>query len=527
MPKKSFIILIAVFAVIIASGCTKPDCADSDYETFQVILDSPVDGSTLPYGEDITFDWHHDETCEPFRYLLRIYDPIEDRELDWPTGDNTSEFTTNFNILAPFLNAVAGREYHWSVLPAGESWGKLQGDEILRLAFTYGKICEPGELVPPQPTEPENGSWVGLVSQSKKSIHLDWSIQVENCVPEEFEYQVASDPGFNHIVLTGKQKFPFKFDSIPVPTCTHLYWRVRSVVGNSSSVWSESSSFYYAYDNTCWFVGSPGDGSLIKGYVFKDKCDHTNPLIPLGEDILPPCVTSQYGVHADGAPEIMNNSEPGTSNIRVDLGSGPCPSTGLDEIYTNNDGLYYFTPQEPGDYCVSVSKIENSKLEDGIWTLPLTDQVVAEQTITIGPGDNEIHQHFGWDKNDFAKLNFSIQKLSTCRQTDNKNSAVIMYLEEGAVIPVVATNAEKTWFLTRFNCFVSTATGEAEEGDLPLYPKQPLPVIDGQAEPGDPPAPGAEQKPCSSYTTGPRGCPSPRCVWIYPIAGPGYCTESD
>ncbi len=71
MPKKSFIILIAVFVVIIASGCTKPDCADSDYETFQVILDSPVDGSTLPYGEDITFDWHHDETCEPFRYLLR------------------------------------------------------------------------------------------------------------------------------------------------------------------------------------------------------------------------------------------------------------------------------------------------------------------------------------------------------------------------------------------------------------------------------------------------------------------------
>jgi len=520
MPKKITFILIAALALIIGSGCTKPACAESDYETFQVMLDSPVDGSTVPYGEDITFDWHHDESCEPFRYILRIYDPIEDREVDLPTGDNTSELTKSFFIIAPFMDPVAGREYHWSVLPAGESWGKVQGDEILRLAFTYGEMCESGELVPPQSIEPENGSWAEIGTAWDKSIDIQWSKLEENCFPEKFEYQVASDPGFNHLVLTGKTKFPYIGAKIPVPTCTHLYWRVRSVVEKSSSAWSEPYSFYYAYDNTCWFVGSPGDGSLIRGSIFKDRCDYTNPMIPLGEEILPPCEISQYGVHADGTPEITNVSEPGLGDILVELGSGPCPSTGLDEFYSHHNGLYYFTPQGPGDYCVSVSKSDNPKLEDGIWTLPLTDQIVAEQTITLSPGDNEIHQHFGWDKNDFAKLNFSVQKLTTCRQTDNKNSPAMMYLEEDSVIPVVATNEEKTWFLTLFDCFVSTATGEAEEGDLPLYPEQPMVEIIEDDKPGS-----SDEKPCSSYTG--RGCPYPRCVWVDPAGVPGYCTESD
>ena len=221
---------------------------------------------------------------------------------------------------------------------------------------------------------------------------------------------------------------------------------------------------------------------------------------------------------------MTDNSEPGLEGILVDLGSGPCPSTGHDEFISLDNGMYYFTPQAPGEYCVSVSKAENPGLEEGLWTLPLTDLVIAEQTITFGPNDKEIHQHFGWDENDFAKLNFNVQKLSTCRQTDNKNSPAVRYLEEGSVIPVVATNEEKTWYLTLFDCFVSTATGEAEEGVLPLYPEQPILVIDDPAGPGqtDP----AEQNPCSSYT-GPRSCPSPRCVWVVPAAGPEYCTENN
>ena len=526
MNKKTIFLIISVLLVIIASGCTKPDCAESDYETFQVKLDSPADGSVVPYGEPITFDWHHEESCEPYMYILRVYDPIDDFTIDRPTITNDTELTDSLysTFSLQKRNPVPGRDYHWSVLPAGKSWGSVRGDEILRLAFTYGEECSPGELVAPQLTEPENESWAEPPGSNTKDLRIKWLGQEENCFLEGYEYQVASDPGFNHIALTGKQEFQYWSDDIPVPTCTRLYWRVRSVVGNSSSAWSEPYSFYYAFDNTCWFAGSPGDGILIKGYIFNDKCDYTNPIIPLGENILPPCETSQYGVHADGTPENTNNSEPGLSDIRVDLGSGPCPSTGLDEFYTTQGGLYYFTPQDPGDYCISVSKAANPKIEDGIWTLPLTDQIVTEQTVTLGPGDNEIHQHFGWDKNNFMQLNFNVEKLSTCRQTDNINSVAVMYLEEGSEIPVVATNEEKTWYLTLFNCFVSIATGEAEEGDLPIYPEQPIPVVDGQTGPGQ--GDSIMENPCSSYT-GPRSCPSPRCVWIYnTIQGSSYCTDS-
>ena len=122
------------------------------------------------------------------------------------------------------------------------------------------------------------------------------------------------------------------------------------------------------------------------------------------------------------------------------------------------------------------------------------------------------------------QLNFNVEKLSTCRQTDNINSVAVMYLEEGSEIPVVATNEEKTWYLTLFNCFVSIATGEAEEGDLPIYPEQPIPVVDGQTGPGQ--GDSIMENPCSSYI-GPRSCPSPRCVWIYnTIQGSSYCTDS-
>ena len=260
---------------------------------------------------------------------------------------------------------VPGRDYHWSVVAAGESWGSVQGDELLRLAFTYGDKCGPGDLVPPVPSKPENESWAMPPNEWSKYIDIGWVNAEENCFPEEFEFQVATDPGFTHIVLTGKTEFPSSGAKIPVPNCTHLYWRVRSVVGTSTSAWSEPNSFYYASDNNCWLVDSPGDTALIKGFIFMDRCDHTNPVIPLGEDILPPCEVSQYGVHADGSPVITDNSEPGLEGILVELGLGPCPSTGQDEFISLANGMYYFTPQAPGEYCVSVSKAENPGLEKG------------------------------------------------------------------------------------------------------------------------------------------------------------------
>jgi len=380
MPKKSVVFLIVLVTVIVAGGCTKRQCVEADYPTFQPILDYPADSSTVVFNDPITFDWHHQEPCEPERYQLFVKDTVVDSNAWTLSPVGASELTEHLiGIFAPFkMHGIPGREYEWWV--EATEWGEYHGPESQKFTFTYGEICSPSELVPPELVEPTDGSWPTATPSSK--VNISWS-NIGNCHPEEYHYQVALDPDFNTIVHTGSVENRWSWASIPVSDCNHYYWRVQSVVGNSASAFSEPFSFSYDIDGDCWFQQSEGESF------------------------------------------------------------------------------------------------------------------------------------------------FKVNQLSTCRQTDNKNSAAVMYLEEGAVVPIVATNSEKTWFLTKFDCFVSIATGEAEEGDLPLYPKQPLPVVDGQPDPGDPPAPGAEQKPCSSYVSGPRGCPSPRCVWVYPIAGPAYCRESD
>jgi len=542
VSKRFFFILIAALALIIGSGCTKRQCVEADYPTFKPILDYPADGAIISFEDEIwSFDWHHEEPCEPYRYLIRVYDSDHHIVGSTQVDGQTSELTVDLDyyFLHPTAFIYPGAEYFWNVeprieqeVPALASELKDDGQISQTFSFMTDGLCEPGELVPPELIEPEDGSWA-TAKYDPPQVYLEWA-KLDNCYPEEYLIQVAIDPDFDHIVYSAAVGSMFLSKFVDVESCTHLYWRVQSVVGNSASAWSEPFSFYYEGESPCWFAQSSGDapaiGATIKGYVFEDKCPGSLPFET--ESVTPPsgCVSSQIGIHADGIWDFSANTEPGIPDISMFWGEGPCPASGLDMSITDENGMYYFQVQAPGEYCVFTNKSENPELEGGIFTQPwpATKYYVAQKSITVTPGDI-IEQNFGWDRDEIAKLNFKVQKLTTCRQTDNKNSQAVMYLEESSVIPVVATNEEKTWFLTAFDCFVSVATGEAEEGVLPLYPEQPIPVIDGQGDPGQT-DPGqtdtADQKPCSSYT-GPRSCVYPRCVWVNPIAGPGYCTESD
>ena len=534
MNKKTIFLIISVLIIFIAGGCTKRQCVEADFPTFQPILDSPADGGTVSVDGPWTFDWHHDEPCEPFSYLVRIYDSDNHAIFGERVWGPTSELTVDLDyFIPPKENVYPGTEYFWNVLPEIEQElpakvSELKDDGQISQTFSFmtDGLCEPGELVPPDLLEPENGSWAESINQSSK-VMISWSA-IGGCTPKEYHYQVAIDPDFNYIVYTGNVGIPWTFAAIPFDpgqVCTHLFWRVQSRVGNSTSTWSETYDFYYEVGDGCSLVPSPGDGAMITGHVFEDKCPGSLPFE--SESVTPPtgCVSSQIGIHGDGIWDFAANAEPVIPDIAVDLGLGPCPASASFRSRTDENGFYYFFVEAPGEYCILINTSENPELQDGIFTYPwpATTYYVAWQSVTVTPSDI-VEQNFGWDKDEIKLLNFNVKKLSTCRQTDNKNSAAVMYLEEGAVIPVVATNTEKTWFLTRFDCFVSIATGEAEEGDLPLYPEQPIPVVGGQTDPGQ--TDGIEQKPCSSYT-GPRSCVYPRCVWVYPIAGPGYCTESD
>ena len=77
------------------------------------------------------------------------------------------------------------------------------------------------------------------------------------------------------------------------------------------------------------------------------------PVVP--DDILIPatmpkgCIEDEWGkVHADG---IRQADEPGIKGVVVELGSGPCPSSGLYTAITNGKGFYTFKAQTPGEYC--------------------------------------------------------------------------------------------------------------------------------------------------------------------------------
>lgn len=135
--------------------------------------------------------------------------------------------------------------------------------------------------------------------------------------------------------------------------------------------------------------------SSISGTVWHDLC--ATPDDP--DDDPPPsgCVSDGHGSYR--ANGIYDSGEPGINGIAVILGSGACPSTGLETIITSSGGRFNFEHLTAGTYCVSVnaSVSPNSGiLIPGSWTNPLTSSSTASFTVTLGDVDNRT-VNFGWD----------------------------------------------------------------------------------------------------------------------------------
>jgi len=134
----------------------------------------------------------------------------------------------------------------------------------------------------------------------------------------------------------------------------------------------------------------------ISGRVWHDLCDSgavgqpAPPALPRG------CVAAvQGGYRANG---ILENGEPGISRVRVSLGVGACPSTGLAAVTTNQTGAYTFAGLTAGTYCVSIAAAEapnQSILLPGDWTWPGVG--IGGATVTLAAGENRSGINFGWD----------------------------------------------------------------------------------------------------------------------------------
>jgi len=511
MPKKILTALIFFLLMLISAGCA-PECTAEEIASFTPILISPANGSEVSYDSPITFDWTHNESCKPKDYQILI-DPLNYYYVE---GDETS--------FSYGLGFSPGTQYQWFIRGSAKddnNQSKLGPKSAVWTFTTDGMCTSASELVAPVLTEPAFGEWLGEgKGPGPGFVRIKWSYPGD-CFPDGFQYQVAADPEFENIIMSGQSDWDQYYDEyIYVPRCARVYWRVKARIGNQYGDYSEASRFTYASISSCFQNQESVDAALIKGRVFADICLLTKPWIPEDDVVLPPCTSSSFGIHGDGNQSRGAEGDPGIEDVIVELGAGPCPSTGLDTFHTLKNGLYYFMVQAPGEYCVSASKITNPSLENGIWTEPLTDEDVTQQTLTFGPTDTEMHQNFGWDDNNYIQVEFIPEFITKCRSGYGMDYPEELYLEKGIPVPLIARNNENTWFLTRLGCWVYSEQGfDLPIGPKPLPPPAPIPV--------DIPDDGGEEEglPDCDEFTGPNDCPSDHCKWEPDDLGLGTCTD--
>jgi hypothetical protein len=533
--KKTFFIIIALLILTIMTGCA-PECTAEEILTFNPILESPNDGSVVSYANPGNFQWTHQESCVPYKYSIMFVNEDGTSEVDnFQEGDKTY-----LEKDTPFL---PGKAYEWYVQGVhqekdGNSVNYTYSPPSETRTFTTDGICSGPDLKQPLLIYPGNEAILdGGDSLDLAALLLKWIYPGDfpgDCHPESFHYQVAADPDFKKIITSGvvdamcmiTEPNSECWTLLSVPRCAEVYWRVEARTGNLSGAYSEPFFFTYASQDNCVPNQQPGNLALIKGFLFADYCWSTVPWVPDGVGIFPPCTFGEpYGVHADGnrnrteyVHEVLGKTIPaeeGIPDILVDLGSGPCPSTGLNQMYTQNNGGYYFLVQSLGTYCLSISKTTNIDLDHGIWTLPLTNNPVAQVTVTLEEGDDLILQDFGWDQYDYLKIPFDVEVISFCRAGDSKAYPEVAIFEAGTEIPVIARNQDATWFATVVDgrrCFISIASGSprVDPSDLLIYPVQPPPEE-------------IEENPCAEYTNR-DSCLANDCQWT-DLPGAGICTQ--
>lgn len=142
--------------------------------------------------------------------------------------------------------------------------------------------------------------------------------------------------------------------------------------------------------------------SGIVGTVWHDECAVPYSWSP-GDPLPTGCIDLGGGVLA--ADGIFDAHELGIQGVTLDLGFGPCPSTGAYTAITDIDGVYEIPGLFDGTYCVTVDALAHGNdlvLIPGDWTFP--DRGVNPQevefNIVVPPEGVDVGlpiQNFGWD----------------------------------------------------------------------------------------------------------------------------------
>ncbi len=432
------------------AGC---NCTNDAVSAFEVFLDDPTDFEVI---SSLDFVWHGSDTCEPDIFRLIIQENIPyggDGEYAEIDGDETSHTFPGGTLLP-------GREYGWYMQAKNEydpndEGGTRSGPESATEYFYTGPACGSGPLVAPEIVVPlANGSWKTKIDNWITHNHLQdfqWSYS-GGCLPDYYDYEFATDSGFTSIVLSGTTTEQYSMHTYQTfPNCSTIFWRVRANHGGSVGPWSDIREFHWVREGTnCWQTNYiSDDAARIFVRLYSDQCSQTGYNASTNVLSDPGCIGDGNSnmIVADG---VKGPGDYTLGDYVVDLGSGPCPSTGLDQKPLKK---LPFTVLAPGTYCVSISRNQylddyGINLMDGVWSYPRTNAVVAEQTVEIEPGNSDFMVEFGWDEYDLVFVMPEFEFTYECRICPDPIGPVTGFLFAGQPVPIFGRDYRSDWKLS-------------------------------------------------------------------------------
>lgn len=495
MPTKKFRwFLFSIIILLFLAGC---DCDEDEINAFVVTADTPSGGIVVTSNP--TFTWHESESCTPDRFKLwvhNIYDGGEIGKSGFADGSDTSY--TAVTAMDP------GKRYTWYMYAVAEDQA-IKGVDSEKHDFYVGPMCSGQPLIAPTLMRPTND----LLITDPPPIDFTWEYQ-GGCLPSSYLYQFATDIAFTDIVDTGVITDHTMEISKSFPDCSTLWWRVAASDGISTGPWSSPRAFHLANSSSCPQIEDDSiNTARLSIHMFADDCPDTG-LAPSSRAALNPgCVVSSGGLIQHGDGEDL--SEPFFWEYVAQLGSGACPSTGLDE------GTSSFLIQTPGVYCVSISKAQTASLaldtmvsvnlQNGMWTEPFSYNTVAEVTVEFGPGSDGQIAVFGWDKLDNLFPMPRMEEPKNCRFGPEPDCPIYDIPMMGAEIPIFARDAKSEWKLSEINdqpCYILLEDdlilkSMAEFGE-PNWQIEDLPIFP-EPDPCPPPVSESTKKTCSDYST--------------------------
>jgi len=226
--------------------------------------------------------------------------------------------------------------------------------------------------------------------------------------------------------------------------------------------------------------------TIIRGTMWHDVCD-ANAGWPGGS-----CLSNASGGYVGNG--LREGGEPGIEGIRIDLGSGACPSSDLEFAITGADGSYAFVGHGPGRYCVSIDSDNETNLQlllPGLWSHPADGGAML--TVEVAGGEDYSGVDFGWDylllpeaEPDAGQSRVPLVTAVTdtsCRFGPGTVYEVVGYLLEGESAPAHGRDQEGVWWWVQLptrpdDCWVTDVTVNINFSptELTFIPGPPTPV---------------------------------------------------